>query len=109
MQTKPEATIEDLYNAPDDGNYEIVDGRLVKMSPPGYWPFIARLSHCEILPDYEDRRGGEAMTDGVAYVVDLPTADPSALMRRIFRIPDEEQGCNSLAAPTLRCRGTFRA
>ncbi len=35
MQTKTEATIEDLYHAPDDGNYELVGGRLVSMSPTG--------------------------------------------------------------------------
>jgi hypothetical protein len=31
MQTKTEATVEDLYNAPDDGKYELVNGKLVKM------------------------------------------------------------------------------
>ena len=32
-ETTRRATIEDLYNAPDDGNYELVDGKLVHMSP----------------------------------------------------------------------------
>ncbi len=34
METKTEATIEDLYDAPNDwGTYELVDGRLVHMPP----------------------------------------------------------------------------
>ena len=29
MVAKTHATVEDLYNAPDDGKYELVEGRLV--------------------------------------------------------------------------------
>jgi len=73
MQTRTEATIEDLYNAPDDGKYELVTGRLVKMSPTGYRPHRVGFRIARSLADYEERTGiGEAMSDGVAYVVDLP-------------------------------------
>ncbi len=38
MVTQREATIEDLHNAPDDGKYELVDGRLVHRSLTGARP-----------------------------------------------------------------------
>ena len=39
METKTEATIEDLYRAPNDwGTYELVDGKLVHMPPTGFGP-----------------------------------------------------------------------
>jgi Uma2 family endonuclease len=43
MVTQREATVEDLYHAPDDGKYELVDGRLVRMSPTGVRPGHAAL------------------------------------------------------------------
>lgn len=73
MQTKAEATVEDLYNAPDDGNYEIVDGRLVKLMPTGDDPNFTAGEIFASLREYTRKRGeGRARTDGVAYVVDLP-------------------------------------
>ncbi|MHB8644527.1 MAG: Uma2 family endonuclease [Thermomicrobiales bacterium] len=73
MQTKTEATIEDLYNAPDDGIYEIVYGRLVKLMSTGDDPnftageiFASLREYAHVHPE------GRARTDGVAYVVDLP-------------------------------------
>ncbi len=38
MVAKTHATVEDLYNAPDDGKYELVEGRLVHLSPTGFRP-----------------------------------------------------------------------
>jgi hypothetical protein len=38
MSTKTQATIEDLYELPDDGKAEIVNGEVVKMSPTGDLP-----------------------------------------------------------------------
>lgn len=39
VETKTDATIEDLYRAPNDwGTYELVDGRLVHMPPTGFGP-----------------------------------------------------------------------
>lgn len=73
MQTKTEATIEDLYNAPDDGNYEIVDGRLVKLMSTGDDPNFTAGEIFASLREYAHKHPeGRARTDGVAYVVDLP-------------------------------------
>jgi Uma2 family endonuclease len=73
MQTKTEATIEDLYNAPDDGNYEIVDGRLVKLMSTGDDPNFTAGEIFASLREYaREHPEGRARTDGVAYVVDLP-------------------------------------
>jgi Uma2 family endonuclease len=93
MQTKTEATIEDLYNAPDDGTYELVDGKLVKMSPTGYRPHRIGFRIARSLADYEEQTGiGEAMSDGVAYIVNLPhrqSFSPDASYT--FDIPAEDQ------------------
>lgn len=73
MQIKTEATIEDLYNAPDDGNYEIVDGRLVKLMSTGDDPnFTAGEIFASLRQYAHEHPAGRARTDGVAYVVDLP-------------------------------------
>ncbi len=73
MQTKTEATIADLYNAPDDGNYELVDGRLVYMPPTGDEPNYVAAEIFASLRDYVRQTGkGRARTDGAAYIVNLP-------------------------------------
>lgn len=93
MQTKTEATVEDLYNAPDDGKYELVHGRLVRISPTGYRPHRISFRIARSLADYEERTGtGEAMSDGVAYIVNLPNRrsfSPDASYT--FDIPAEDQ------------------
>jgi Uma2 family endonuclease len=38
MTTTSQATIEDLYHVPDNGNAEIVNGELILMAPTGFWP-----------------------------------------------------------------------
>jgi len=73
MQTKAEATIEDLYNVPDDGNYELVNGRLVQLMPTGDDPNFTAGEIFASLREYARAHPqGRARTDGVAYVVDLP-------------------------------------
>ncbi len=73
MQTKTEATVEDLYNAPNDGTYEIVGGRLVKLMSTGDDPNFTAGEIFAGLREYaRKQRRGRARTDGVAYVVDLP-------------------------------------
>lgn len=93
MQTKPEATIEDLYNAPDDGKYELVNGKLVKMSPTGYRPGRVAFFIADALLDYEDATGtGAALAEGPAYIVNLPhrrSFSPDASYT--FDVPPEEQ------------------
>lgn len=73
MQTKPEATIEDLYHAPDDGKYELIDGELVKMPPTGDEPgYVADEIFVSLRAYVRRRKEGRARGDGVAFVVDLP-------------------------------------
>jgi Uma2 family endonuclease len=73
MSTKPEATIEDLYNAPRGGKAEIVNGELVLMNPTGATPGRAGGEIYVSLRDYEKAHaGGYAFPDNVGFVVDLP-------------------------------------
>jgi Uma2 family endonuclease len=73
MVTKTEATIADLANAPDDGTYELVDGKLVHMPPTGFMPNLVAGEIFVALREYARRTGnGYAMTDGIAYIVNLP-------------------------------------
>jgi hypothetical protein len=42
MPTEREATIDDLYHVPDHGKAEIVNGKLVLISPAGALPSLVR-------------------------------------------------------------------
>ena len=69
--TKASATIADLYRV--EGKAEIVNGKLVLMSPTGFLPGRAGYAICNSLRDYEDATGrGFAIPDNVGFVVDLP-------------------------------------
>jgi Uma2 family endonuclease len=71
--TKSEATIEDLYNAPDDGKYELVEGRLVHRSPTGLRPTRISQRICRALEYYEEATGsGMAIGDNLGFVVRQP-------------------------------------
>lgn len=74
METRIEAMLEDLYHAPNDGGtYELVDGRLVHMSPTGSDPNHVALVIAASLLAYERETGsGRAGTDNLGYVVNLP-------------------------------------
>ncbi len=73
MSTKVEATIEDLYNVPENGKAEIVDGELVLMPPTGFLPGRKSSRICRKLEDYEDQtKSGYAIPDNVAFIVNLP-------------------------------------
>jgi len=72
VATKTEATIEDLIHAPDNEMYELIDGKLVRMPPTGFEPnlvvseiFVALRAYARAM------RNGYAMTDGIAYIVNL--------------------------------------
>lgn len=74
METQTEATIQDLYDAPnDDGTYELVNGELVHMSPTGFEPGRVSFRICVALTYYEEETGsGYALPDNVAFLVNLP-------------------------------------
>ncbi len=73
MSTKTEATIEDLYDVPDNGKAEIVDGELILMSPTGDAPGYAGDEIFASLRDYARRtKSGRAVGDNKAFVVNLP-------------------------------------
>lgn len=73
MVSQREATIEDLYHVPDDGKYELVDGRLVHMSPTGARPGHVALKIAVQLERYETDTGrGRAFGDNVGFIVNLP-------------------------------------
>ncbi|MHB8645052.1 MAG: Uma2 family endonuclease [Thermomicrobiales bacterium] len=73
MATKTEATIEDLIHAPDDEMYELIDGKLVRMSPTGFSPNLVAGEIFVALRAYaRTTSSGYAMTDGIAYIVNLP-------------------------------------
>jgi Uma2 family endonuclease len=73
METQPCATIEDLYRVPEHGKAEIVNGKLVLMSPTGAKPGRAGLKIVLSLDRYEEEHGGGyALPDNVGFVVNLP-------------------------------------
>lgn len=71
--TAANASIQDLYTLRDDGKAEIVDGKLVLMSPTGDSPGRAGGEVFASLREYERRtRAGFAFPDNVVFVVNLP-------------------------------------
>jgi Uma2 family endonuclease len=74
METKIEATIEDLYNAPNDwGSHELVDGKLVHLPPLGFAPGRASGNIAISLLAYErEAQTGYAGAGTLGYIVDLP-------------------------------------
>ncbi len=73
MAAKTAATIEDLYNVPDHGKAEIVDGKLVLMSPTGSQPGLAAAEIYFSLRLYKEQfGGGTAFPDNIGFIVDLP-------------------------------------
>src|SRR5262249_62411959 len=73
-ESKPaRVTVADLYTLPGDGKAEIVDGKLVRMSPTGDSPGRAGGEIFASLREYERREGGGyAFPDNVGFVVNLP-------------------------------------
>ena len=73
MNTRTEATIEDLYHVSWDGKAEIVDGEIVLMSPTGDLPSSAAFEIAVSLRRYARRtRAGRAYPDNAAFIVNLP-------------------------------------
>ena len=65
-----EQLIAELYGI--EGKAEIVDGRIVKMSPTGGKPGRAGYKICRSLEILETSLGGFVYPDNVAFLVDLP-------------------------------------
>jgi Uma2 family endonuclease len=66
-----EATLEDLYRV--EGKAELVDGRIVHMSPTGFRPNRSALRIWRSLDDYEAAvGGGYAVGDNAAFVLHIP-------------------------------------
>src|SRR5213594_841162 len=73
MTTAREATIEDLYRVPDHGKAEIVNGKLMMMSPTGGLPGYATGEIFASLRAYARRtKSGYAFGDNVGFIVNLP-------------------------------------
>lgn len=76
MTTKARATIEDLYNLPDDAKAEIVNGELVFMSPTGGDPGYAADEIFVSLREFAHQtKMGRAVGDNKAFRVNLPSRD----------------------------------
>ncbi len=73
MHPRARATVEDLYQVPDNGKAEIIAGEIVVMSPTGGIPGRASGEIYIALRDYErSERSGYAFPDNVGFIVDLP-------------------------------------
>ena len=67
------ATLDDLYAFDGPGTVELVNGKLVEMSPTGTMPSFAARKILQALIEYEERtKSGLAYSDGIAYLVKLP-------------------------------------
>jgi Uma2 family endonuclease len=76
MTTKVKATIQDLYEIPDNRKAEIVNGEIVLMSPTGSRPGRAALKIVTSLSLHERKHGGGyAFGDNVGFAVNLPHRD----------------------------------
>lgn len=75
MTTKTRATIDDLYNIPDNAKAEIVDGEIILMSPTGDMPARAAFKTAVSLAHMEGRIPGRAYPDNVGYRVNLPNRE----------------------------------
>lgn len=75
MTTKARATIDDLYNIPDNAKAEIVDGAIILMSPTGDMPARAAFKIAVSLAQMEGKLPGRAYPDNVGYRVKLPNRE----------------------------------
>src|SRR6266568_2404767 len=87
MACKTEATIEDLYRVP--GKAEIVNGKLVLMSPVGAAPGYAGDEVLFSLRNYaRSANVGRAVGDNKAFVVDLPNRKSFSPSAAFYTGPD---------------------
>ncbi|MEN3331249.1 MAG: hypothetical protein V7641_614 [Blastocatellia bacterium] len=73
MTTRTQATIEDLYDIPENGKAEIVNGELVFLAPTGFLPGYAASEILVSLRGHQRRtKSGYAIGDNVGFIVSLP-------------------------------------
>jgi Uma2 family endonuclease len=66
----------DLYNVPENGKAELVNGELKRMCPTGGKPGRAGMKICSSLQRYEELNGGGyAIPDNVGFLVALPNRE----------------------------------
>lgn len=108
MSTRTRATIEDLYNIPEDGKAEIINGKIVGIIPAGGMPGRASGSVSLSLRSYErERGGGYAFGDNIGFIVDLPNRDSFSPDAAWYT--GELEGMKFLSgAPLLRLRSEAR-
>ena len=75
MTTKARATIEDLYDVPDNAKAEIANGEIILMSPTGDMPSRAGGSIYIGLRQHEGKTPGRAYPDNVGFRVNLPNRE----------------------------------
>ena len=76
MTTKAKATLDNLYQIPDNAKAEMVNGEVVQMSPTGARSARASFNIAASLRKRESRgRAGYAFGDNVGFVVDLPNRE----------------------------------
>ncbi len=69
----PQATIEDLYHVPGHAKAELINGKVVELSPTGGLPGYAAMKITVSLFAYAEKTGvGHAAGDNVGFIVDLP-------------------------------------
>lgn len=75
MTTKARATIEDLYNVPDNAKAEIADGEIILMSSTRDMPSRATGSIYIGLRQHEGEAPGRAYHDNVGFRINLPNRE----------------------------------
>ncbi len=72
MSTNTDTTIERLYQVPDNGKAELVDGEVAIMAPTGDAPGRASFKISLRLYEYEQRMGYGRAVANAGFIVDLP-------------------------------------
>ncbi|HZS46030.1 MAG TPA: Uma2 family endonuclease [Blastocatellia bacterium] len=89
MSRKIEATVDDLYNVPENAKAEIVNGKLLLIGPTGWHPSYAASEIFVSLREYTRRsKSGRAVADNAAFVVDLPNRKSFSPYVAFYRGPD---------------------